>query len=131
PLGRGGSVETTLAVARESMRYVRASFLAPLSALAVPVLLALYEMNAETLVLSDGSYDDASQRGAGLFLLVVAPIIYIVAACFYAGSAHALAKLGRFSRKSFLWVAAVSPWSLVILGIVGLIANNHNYLLGL
>jgi hypothetical protein len=113
------------------MRYVLASFLAPLSALAVPIILALYEMNSEALVLADGSYDDASQKGAVLFLLLAVPILYIVAACFYAGAAHVLAKLGRSSRKSFLWVAAVSPWSLVILGAVGLIANNHSYFLGL
>lgn len=113
------------------VRYILASFLAPFSALALPVLLALYEMNAEPLSLADGSYDDASQRGAGLFLLVVAPIAYILVACFYAGAAHVLARHGRFSRKSFLWVAGLSPLPLVILGVVGLVANNHSYLLGL
>lgn len=120
-----------MAVAIKPVRYVLASFIAPLAALALPVLLALYEMNSEPLSLADGSYDDASQRGAGLFLLVVAPIAYILVASFYAAAAHVLAKLGRFSRKSFLWVAAISPWALVILGVAGLVANNHSYLLGL
>lgn len=112
------------------MRYILASFLAPFSALVTPALLALYELNTEPLMLADGSYDDAPQRGAGLFLFIVVPIAYIVVACFYAGAAHVLARLGRFSRKSFLWVAALSPWSLVIVATVGLIANNYSWFLG-
>lgn len=112
------------------MRYVLASFVSPFVALALPVVLALYELYAEPLALADGSYDDASQRGAGLFLLIVLPIAYCFIACFYAGAAHILARLGRFTRKSFLWVAAIAPWSLVILSTVGLIANNHSWLLG-
>lgn len=98
--------------------------------LALPVVLALYELNAEPLALADGSYDDASQRGAGLFLLIVLPIAYCFIAFFYAGAAHILVRLGRFTRESFMWVAAIAPWSLVILGTVGLIANNHSWLLG-
>lgn len=113
------------------VRYFLASFLASFAALTLPVLLALYEINAEPLSPADGLYDDASQRGAGLFLLVVAPIAFILVASFFAGAAHVLTRLGRFSRQSFLWVAALSPWTLVILGVVGLVANSHSYLLGL
>ena len=127
----GFAVYITLALAMTPLRYILASLLAPFTALALPVLLALCEMNAEPLPLADSSYDDASQRGAGLFLLMVAPISYILVASFYAGAAHVLARLGRFSRKSFLWVAALIPWTLVVLGVVGLVANNNSYLSGL
>jgi hypothetical protein len=112
-------------------RYLLASFTAPVAALLLPSLLALWQLNAEADLMPDGSYDDAGMRSAGLFLLVAAPVIYFVASLYYAASGYILNKANRLSRKAVVALAAVTPWSLIALATIGLVANNRSILPGL
>lgn len=112
-------------------RYLVASFLAPGATLLVPALLALAELNADVLPLPDGSFDDASIRVAGTFLLVVLPVAYVIVATYYAASGHLLARIGRLSFKAYAWFAVAAPWLLVLIGVIGLVSNNKSILGGL
>lgn len=95
-------------------RFVIASFAAPIAALLLPALLALSEIYAEPAVLPSGEFDDAPMRGAGLFLLLGAPTIFVLGSCFYAVAAHALQKAGRLQLKRWLALTSATPWILVM-----------------
>jgi hypothetical protein len=112
-------------------RYITASFTAPLAALLIPSILALSQLYADSDLMPDGSYDDAGIRSAGLFLLVVAPVLYVVACMYYAVVGHLLARANRLTRRATVSLAAAAPWSLVALASVGLATNNRSILPGL
>ena len=112
-------------------RYIAASFIAPVAALVIPALVTLAQLRAEADLMPDGSYDDAGMRSAGLFLLVAMPILYLIAAMYYAAAGHILAKVNRLSRNTTVGLAAAIPWSLVALAAIGFFANNRVALPGI
>ena len=113
------------------IRYIAASFIAPLAALLIPILIALSELYGEAVPLPDGTNDDGAIRGAGLFLVIGLPVLFVVSATFYAALAHILVRLNRLTLKATLSVSGLAPWLLVALATAGLIFNNRSILPGL
>lgn len=91
-------------------RAIAASLLAPLAFVVLPVALGVYELYADSVLLLDGSVDDAGQRGAGIFLLIVFPVLYAVVSVYFAGAAHVLSRLNRLSLKGFLFLSVVASF---------------------
>ena len=100
-------------------RYLVASFVAPLAALALPCMLALSQVYAEADILPDGSSDDAAMRGAGIFLLIGAPALYLLAAVLYAAVGHILERMNRLRMKSAILLASAAPWPFIGVGVAG------------
>ena len=101
-------------------RYIAASFAAPLAALLLPCMLAVSQVCSEADILRDGTVDDAAMRGAGTFLVVAVPVLYLVGTIFYAGIGHFLARTNQLSLRTSVLVASVAPWPLVVTGVVAL-----------
>lgn len=112
-------------------RYVIASFASPLVALAVPCLLAVSQLYAEGDILPDGSSDDAAMRGAGMFLVVGLPVLYLLAAIYYAAAGHILARMELLRLRTTVLLASAAPWAFVALGVIGLLSNNRTWAPGL
>ncbi|MDP3376537.1 MAG: hypothetical protein Q8S34_20300 [Hydrogenophaga sp.] len=111
-------------------RYLLASFVAPVVALAIPTLLAISQLYAEVEILPDGSADDAAMRGAGTFIVVGLPVLYILSTIFYAIAGHVLARIRLLKLKTTVLTASVAPWPLIALAAVGLMLNNGSWATG-
>ena len=107
-------------------RYIVASFVAPLAALLVPCIFAVSQLYAEADIPPDGSSDDAAMRGAGTFLVVAVPVLYLVAAVFYASAGHLLARTNSLRLKTNVLVASLAPWALVAVGLVGSVTSGQS-----
>ena len=108
------------------LRYIIASFAAPVASLLLPSMFALSQVFAEADVLPDGSSDDAAMRGAGIFLLIGVPILYVLSAVFYAAAGHILARCNRLQLKATILVSSAAPWALVALGLPGILITGKD-----
>lgn len=113
-------------------RFIIATLVAPVAALVGPTLLAIavamLQRHAEAAPGPDGAFDDGPVRAVGVFLVVGLPVLYLLAAVFYAVVGAVLAREGRLT----LWVntglaAAAGP--LVPVVIFWLLSGNAGDLL--
>ena len=70
-------------------------------------------------------------RGAGVFLVMGLPVLYMLSAIFYASTGHVLARMNLLKLKTTVLAAAFAPWFLVGLGTIGLLSNNRSWASGL